>query len=230
MTETADAGPAAQASGGSSLFDTPADSETATEDKTVAEGGAGCRCVRGRLTVRPRRRRGEAAVAGRGAAGGRAHRLRASEPAATGSLFDIAADEPSQDVQPAAAPRRRRKPRPSRPPPPTTTAAETDLGSGGSLFDIAPSRPRLPRGRCGRGGGAGGGAGAGPAAEPEPAAKAAPAQPEVDLSSGGSLFDIAAPRPAAEPEPEPVAESPSEPSWSPGPLRARPTASPTLRR
>ncbi|WP_081795134.1 (Fe-S)-binding protein, partial [Nocardioides sp. URHA0020] len=37
VVETADAGPAAKASGGSSLFDAPAESETATEDKSVQE-------------------------------------------------------------------------------------------------------------------------------------------------------------------------------------------------
>ncbi|MCB0905724.1 MAG: 4Fe-4S dicluster domain-containing protein, partial [Nocardioidaceae bacterium] len=221
VTETADAGPAAQASGGSSLFDTPADSETATEDKTVAE---------------------EAQAAKPASAGGSLFDLggdeekpqpqaeaqqevahtasEASEPAATGSLFDIAADEPSQDVQPAAAPQEAQE-APAEPAAaaPTTTAAETDLGSGGSLFDIAPSEPEAAPAAAAAEAEAKPAAEPepGPAAEPEPAAKAAPAQPEVDLSSGGSLFDIAAPEPAAEPEPEPVAESPSEPEPEPGP-------------
>ena len=221
VTETADAGPAAQASGGSSLFDTPAESETATEDKTVEEeakaakpaSAGGSLFDLGGDEEKPRPQAEAQQEVAHTASD-------ASEPAATGSLFDIAADEPSQDVQPAAAPQEAQE-APAEPAAaaPTTTAAETDLGSGGSLFDIAPSEPEAaPAAAAAE-------AEAKPAAEPEPepapepgpAAKAAPAQPEVDLSSGGSLFDIAAPEPAAAPEPEPVAETPSEPEPEPGP-------------
>ncbi len=122
VTETADAGPAAKASGGTSLFDTPA-----------------------------------------------------PPAAAGGSLFDTPAPEAEESKADAPAePVAEEKP------------ASTDLGGGGSLFDLgtpepaaAPAADDAPADEA-----------AAPAPEAEPAEKPAP-----DLGGGGSLFDIAAPEP-----------------------------------
>ncbi|MDR7253392.1 Fe-S oxidoreductase [Nocardioides sp. BE266] len=149
VTETADAGPAAKASGGTSLFDTPA-----PEPEPAAKV--------------------------------------AEKPAESGgSLFDTPAPEPEPEPEPEK---------------PAEKPASSDLGAGGSLFDVGtPAEPE-----------------AAPAAAPEPEAKEEPAAeakpaaaPATDLGGGGSLFDIAAPEPAAEPEakpePEPAAAAEPEP-------------------
>lgn len=202
VTETAEVGPAAKASGGTSLFDTPAPAEEEAEPAPAPPASSG------------------------------------------GSLFDLGGDaepepkaaEPAPQVEqraPASVPEAPAAEKPAQP--------DTDLGSGGSLFDIAaPEEPQAaeptveePK------------AAEPTAAEPKAApAKAPEPQPEIDLSSGGSLFDIAAPdpqelsasataaanaavgepepepeaaaepepEPAAEPEPEPEAEQPEEPA------------------
>ncbi len=143
VTETADAGPAAKASGGSSLFDTPAPSPEAP----------------------------------------------AVEPAATqasgGSLFDMPA--PSPEPEPVAEDRRLGRPdaapTPAATEPAAAKPATTELGAGGSLFDLGtPDEPAAPTS-------------GGPATESGPE-KVAEAPPTSDLGSGGSLFDIAAPEPA----------------------------------
>ncbi|WP_395659188.1 heterodisulfide reductase-related iron-sulfur binding cluster [Nocardioides sp.] len=230
VTETADVGPAAQASGGSSLFDTPADTEpeTAAEDTTVAE---------------------EAQAAEPASSGGSLFDLGgdtepASEPAAPepkpeakaepapssgGSLFDIAADEPApaaSQAEPEATPEPAAEAK-------AAPAPAPDLGSGGSLFDIAtpePSPAPEPTAEP---------AAAAPAEEPEAPAAPEPAA-QVDLGSGGSLFDIAAPEPAAaapaatpaateaeaepEPEPEPTTGAADDSKPDPTALSAAATA------
>ncbi|WP_367919381.1 (Fe-S)-binding protein, partial [Nocardioides ginsengisoli] len=119
-----------------------------------------------------------------------------------GSLFDTPAPAPAAPAEEKPAPAAEAKP-------------AADLGSGGSLFDLAPAEPApAPATK----------------AEPEPAPKAeaaAPAAPAptVDLGAGGSLFDIAAPAepapaaaaPAATAEPEPEPEPTPEPAPAPAP-------------
>jgi Fe-S oxidoreductase len=184
VTETADAGPAAKASGGSSLFDTPAESETAAEDKTVAEeaqaakpassggslfdlGGDTDSTVEAKPTPQA-----QTEVAHTG-----------SDTASSGSLFDIADDKPADDKpadhEPAAEPA-------AAPPAPTTAAAGPDLGEG-SLFDIAADQPATPQPQSEE-----------PQAE-EPAVEEPAAEepeqkpkpkPDVDINESGSLFDL----------------------------------------
>jgi Fe-S oxidoreductase len=189
VTETADAGPAAKASGGSSLFDTPAESETAAEDKTVAEeaqaakpassggslfdlGGDTDSTVEAKPTPQA-----QTEVAHTG-----------SDTASSGSLFDIADDKPADDKpadhEPAAEPA-------AAPPAPTTAAAGPDLGSG-SLFDIAADQPATPQPQSEEPQSeeprAEEPAVEEPAAE-EPEQKPKP-KPDVDINESGSLFDL----------------------------------------
>jgi Fe-S oxidoreductase len=125
-----------------------------------------------------------------------------------GSLFDLGGDEPTAPEPTPAAPATAAKTE-SAPPAAKPSEPAADLGSGGSLFDLAEPEPAP--------------AAATAPAEPEPAAEAtpeppaagaeatpAPPAPSADLGSGGSLFDIAAPE-ATEPEAEPKVEAEAEP-------------------
>jgi Fe-S oxidoreductase len=166
VTETADAGPAAKASGGSSLFDTPAPELSPSTPAAPADTG--------------------------------------------GSLFDTPAPEPEAEATASAEPAAEtptETPGEKAAEEPATATAPTDLGAGGSLFDLGtPAEPEAP---------------AEPAAPPAEAEPGAEAKPAADLGSGGSLFDIAAPEPQAAPaateaaappaaEPEAPSEAPAE--------------------
>jgi Fe-S oxidoreductase len=200
VVATEDAGPAAKASGGSSLFDdassmfdepaATAAPATADEDKAPAEeaqaakpaSSGGSLFDLGDDTSAPAEAPAEAA------------------PSSGGSLFDIPAGEPAT-AEPAAAAE-----------PAAQAEPAADLGSGGSLFDIAADEP------------------AAPAAKAEPAAPAAApkeepanAEPAADLGSGGSLFDIAAPEPEAAPA-APAAPATPEAKSEPEPAPAAPAA------
>ncbi|MBA2954769.1 4Fe-4S dicluster domain-containing protein [Nocardioides sp. MAH-18] len=207
VVETADAGPAAKASGGSSLFDDAGSmfdepAATATPEKAPAE---------------------EAEAAKPASSGGSLFDLGGDEPqaeekpaeekepeekpAATGggSLFDIAADEPTAPTEekPAAEPVQ------------AAATPQADLGSSGSLFDLAaPEQPEAAPAPE---------ATAEPEPESEPEAQAEP-KPEVDLGSGGSLFDNAAPAPESEPESAPEPEPQPEPTAEDEPAAAAPAA------
>ncbi|HLN76102.1 MAG TPA: heterodisulfide reductase-related iron-sulfur binding cluster, partial [Nocardioidaceae bacterium] len=117
----------------------------------------------------------------------------------SGSLFDTPADsaptESAKTEQPKAAPAPQDKAEtPASEAKTESKPAESNLGSGGSLFDVAPSEPEPAK-----------------PAQPKAAEPAKPAQPkaaepkseesagpaETNLGSGGSLFDIA----PSEPEP-----------------------------
>ena len=229
VVDTEDAGPAAKASGGSSLFDdassmfdepeAKAAPATASEDKEPAEEAQ---------AAKPASAGGSLFDLG----GDEAEPEPADEPAAKaepapepekkaepsadlgsgGSLFDLGGDEP----EPAA----KAEPEPAAEPTAAEPAAEkaeakpaADLGSGGSLFDIQADEPAEPAISSEPD------PAAEPQAAPEPTAKepkaeepkAEPAKPAVDLGSGGSLFDIAAPEPVAAPEPAAQAEPVAEP-------------------
>ncbi|WP_209020628.1 heterodisulfide reductase-related iron-sulfur binding cluster [Nocardioides sp. 1609] len=219
-TADADATPAEEAkaatpsSSGGSLFDVNDDAPAATETATKAEpaptsGGSlfDLGDDEPATKAEPEEARETAAEPGDDLRSG-------------GSLFDLGGDdepaakpEPSAKPEPAAKANAPVKPVPAAEADPKPTA---DLGGGGSLFDIPADEPDAKPES---------------AAEPEPTAEApseqeseavpeepaAPAkpveQPSVDLGSGGSLFDIAAPEPAAEPTPT----QPSEPEPEPGP-------------
>ncbi|RNL77719.1 (Fe-S)-binding protein [Nocardioides marmorisolisilvae] len=122
----------------------------------------------------------------------------AAKPAeSSGSLFDTPAPEPAKPAEPKAEAAPAEAPK--------ADAPKADLGSGGSLFDVAPTE-------------------AAPAAPAEPKAeepkaeepKAAPAEapkaeaPKADLGSGGSLFDIVAAAKEEAPKEEPKAEAAPE--------------------
>ncbi|CAB4739448.1 unannotated protein [freshwater metagenome] len=221
VTETQDAGPAAKASGGSSLFDdassmfddesgTTATSATASPDKAPAEEA-------------------EAAKAAPKEA-----------PSSGGSLFDLGGDsdageEPAEAKAEPATEKSEAKAEPEPAAKQADPEPSSDLGSGGSLFDLQAEEPapakEAPAQEASRAEAAPVEAKAEPAAEEpsESAAKAAapaagadpaPAQ-DVDLSGGGSLFDIVAeePAPAAKAEPAPAKEA-AEPAQAETPAPA----------
>ncbi|MFC7725822.1 heterodisulfide reductase-related iron-sulfur binding cluster [Nocardioides sp. GCM10028917] len=240
VTETADVGPAAKASGGSSLFDTPAPEESAPAAEPASSGSlfdtpapAPAEAQAATTAEAPAAKPAEAFSGGSlfdtpapaeapAATTAEAPAAKPAEAFSGGSLFDTPAPEPEapKDEASAAAP-------PAATDQPAATeekpapAPTADLGSGGSLFDIAAPEPV-----------AAAPAAAEPAAsapaekEPEPAvdvespsdstpsAPAAPA-PQADLGSG-SLFDLPAPEPAAtepaaaEPEAAVAVESPGD--------------------
>ena len=198
VTETADAGPAAKASGGSSLFDTPAPEAPAEKapaaPATTDLGGGGSLFDLG-TPPEPETAPAPESVA---AEPDPAPEAAAPEPAATGlgtggSLFDIAAPEPT--ALKAAAP----------------VGAEPVTAQQVAAEPVAESESE-------------------PSAEPAAAAVAESAASvttstpttDADLSSLGSLFDLEAPataaapaavdpEPSAEPEPEAAAESDPKP-------------------
>jgi len=183
VTETADVGPAAKASGGTSLFDTPAPEEPSAAEPSAAEPSAA-----EPSTAEPSTAKTEAA-----------------DPFAGGSLFDTPAPAEEPAATSAPAPAAAAEPAAEKP-----ASGSTDLGAGGSLFDLGTPEPEpTPEPTATE-------QAAEPAAEKaaEPAAEK-PAPASTDLGSGGSLFDIAAPEPtaSAEPAPSPAAEpaSPAEP-------------------
>jgi Fe-S oxidoreductase len=199
VTETADVGPAAKASGGTSLFDTPAPEEPSAAEPSAAEPSTA-----EPSTAEPSTAKTEAADP---FAGGSLFDTPApaEEPAATsapapaptaepaaekpasgstdlgagGSLFDLGTPEP--EPTPETTPEPTATEQPAEPAAEKPAPASTDLGSGGSLFDIAAPEPTA-------------------SAEPAPSPVAEPASP-------------AEPEPAAEdtaePTPEPAAETPA---------------------
>ncbi|MDE0777201.1 MAG: heterodisulfide reductase-related iron-sulfur binding cluster, partial [Nocardioides sp.] len=217
VTETADAGPAAKASGGSSLFDDAADTpaETADQDKAPAEeaqaakpasSGGSLFDVGGDDDVQD-----EPAATTESAAP-----AEKSEPAATkvadesdglgsGSLFDLGGDEPET------------------PAPEPTPDGKADDKADEKANEEADEKAEDAAEATST-----------PASEAAPAEKSAPAEPSTDLGSGGSLFDLPAPaepepKAAAEPEtktaPEPKAEVP-EPEPAQAPETPEPAAEP----
>lgn len=230
VTETADVGPAAKASGGTSLFDTPAPEEPAPAAGPASSGS---------LFDTP------ADAAPTAGAADATSDAKPAEAFSGGSLFDTPAPE--------EAPTPQAEEKPAEEAPPAKPAAPTDLGSGGSLFDLespepapaatepdAPATSEAPEAKPAAAPAAdlGGGslfdiaapepvadepaaaaereptpepepkAEAAPEPAPEPVADAAPASStastpttDADLASLGSLFDLPAPETAAEPAP-----------------------------
>ncbi len=219
VTETADAGPAAKASGGSSLFDTPADepsgaaTETAAPEKSVTEEAQAAKpASSGGSLFDVGNDEPEAAPAAQEAPA----KVEASDDlGAGGSLFDVGGDEPeaapAKPEAPAAAeaaPAAEAKPAEEAEP----AAEKADLGAGGSLFDVVADEPEAVSTPT---------EAAAPAAEPAAAEPKAAAEPEVkkesapvagppatEIPDGGSLFDIAAPEAAAPVAAAPVAAAP----------------------
>ncbi|WP_110206935.1 heterodisulfide reductase-related iron-sulfur binding cluster [Nocardioides daejeonensis] len=181
VAKPADVGPNAKASGGSSLFDAPAEEAPAASTKQAGgslfdEGSSG-----GSLfDEAPAKQEGGSLFD---------TPAPAEEKPASGSLFDLGAPE---ETAPAATPEPEAKAAPAAAPSP-------DLGSGGSLFDIAAPAEAPAAEKPAEA----------PATKAKPVeskpAASKPAEPVADLGSG-SLFDIAAPAP----EPVGPAESATE--------------------
>ncbi len=191
-----EAAPTAPAAGGSSLFDTPSDSD---EPTTPASGGS--------LFDTPT----DSGSSLFDTPAPAAPEAEPAAPAPSGSLFDVAPTQPAEpaeaapttdlgsgslfDVAPTEAPA-------------APVAPAQDLNAGGSLFDVAPPAPEPAA------------APAEPASAAAPAESSTPAVPQVDINAAGSLFDLAAPEQAdpvptqsVEPatDPAPAAEAPSTP-------------------
>jgi Fe-S oxidoreductase len=191
VTATEDVGPAAKASGGTSLFDTPTETDSEASPETGPSSS----------TTVPEH---------------------APAPATSGgSLFDLGDDSPTApgartaDTGPEAssgAEATEAETRASEVDEPAGKAAaqeaapvEADLGSGGSLFDLAaPGEDTMPAPTEDATGGET------PAASRPPSRSAG--LPAGEIPEGGSLFDLEAPEPAAAPDPaEPAATAASQP-------------------
>ncbi|HEY1133554.1 MAG TPA: heterodisulfide reductase-related iron-sulfur binding cluster, partial [Nocardioides sp.] len=252
VTETADAGPLAKASGGDSLFDSPAAKKE--EPKKEGTGGSLFDDDASSLFDAPAKQpeKGEPADPAAKASSGSLFDVEpdapasapaakapaddasaeAEKPAATpsadlgagGSLFDIPAQEPAAPAAKAAPAEKTEAPEEKAPQAKPAAKPAVDLNAGGSLFDIPTQEPAAPAAKAAPVEKAESEEKAGSAEKPAPAAPAAGGgatstpRTDVDLSAGGSLFDIAAPetgtapaRPAAaaapEPEPEPEPEA-----------------------
>ncbi|MDT0188070.1 heterodisulfide reductase-related iron-sulfur binding cluster, partial [Microbacterium sp. ARD31] len=216
VTATADAGPAAKASGGSSLFDTPAPEATPATpadpggslfDTPAPEPAAAAPASAEPATEEPSEEPSETVAEEQAAAPA------TTDLGAGGSLFDLGTPaEPEAPAEPAASAAEARPAAEAKPE--TEAKPAADLGSGGSLFDIAapeaeatPAATEAPAEAADE---------SQPATEPEPAAApvasgttSTPTTDE-DLSSLGSLFDLEAPATEAAPAPAVDVESPSD--------------------
>ena len=181
VTATEDVGPAAKASGGSSLFDTPAPEPTPAQAST------------------PEAKPDEPA----------AEKPAAKPAEKSGSLFDVAAPSEAEPTEARSdEPTVAEEPAPAAEPPAAKPVDE--IPAGGSLFDLgAPAEPKpapaaeksepepepTPE----------------PEPEPAPTAAAGPeasaAAPATEVPETGSLFDIATPEPAAAPAATPAARA-----------------------
>ncbi len=173
VTETADVGPAAKASGGSSLFDTPAPEEPAAA-KPAPTGPAESGSLFDTPAPEPAAEPEPEPAAAKAPAEAPAAEEKKPAPAADlgggGSLFDLGTPsepEPAPSAPEAQAPVEEK---------PAPTPAPADLG-GGSLFDIAAPEPAAPKAAAPKA--------AAPQAETpvEPEAKAAP-EPEAAQRRG----------------------------------------------
>ncbi len=246
ITETADAGPAAKASGGSSLFDLGDDSAAEPEpekddpEETAPSGGS-LFDLGGDEPAEP------------APSGGSLFDLGGDEPATPepatekkpeadlggGSLFDVGTDQPATpEVEERGAPATSLEtPEAEAPTSPTSSPQPgSEIPAGGSLFDISgPAEPATPEVEER---GAPATSLETPEAEAPPQPTSSP-QPGSEIPAAGSLFDIAAPEqpaptaasaPSPEPEPEPTDEHALEPEPRPEVTRTPPPrrpASPT---
>lgn len=180
VTETADVGPAAKASGGSSLFDLDDSSTSASASSpgaTAADTAPAKPQASGSLFDLDAATKDEPATASTSTA---------SASTGSGSLFDL--DAPTADAAPAPSGSSEATAEPAEQP---AAKPQADLGAGGSLFDLTADEPAPAK----------------PNAAPQteakaeaPKAEAPKAAPAADLGSSGSLFDIAAePAPSGEP-------------------------------
>jgi hypothetical protein len=192
VTETADVGPAAQASGGSSLFDVDEDAPVEAAETAVSPGGSLFDVAEEETPAAPGGSLFD--VADETPPSATEGRPDAEEVSDGGSLFDIAGTSPESEdstAEPEASPEVEEK-TPSAsgslfdveeepPPPAEPTSVEAPARSSsepsgtytGSLFDVDDADPAE-------------------SAEPEPAPERKKTGPkkDVDLDEGGSLFDL----------------------------------------
>ena len=206
ITETADAGPAAKASGGSSLFDlgggepaetTDPESSVAEEAKAAPSGGSLFDVGTETPSQEEQKEARTEAVS----------QANDDSLSGGGSLFDVSGDAPADDTPPTAGPATGGSLFDVEPEKPAST--------GGSLFDVEPEESAPEPAATG---------GSLFDVEPEEAgrkpAESTPAQPSSEVPQGGSLFDIPAPEAPedtaepseneAEPQVEPVDETEAE--------------------
>ena len=235
VTDTEDVGPAAKASGGSSLFDEPAAPAATSGGSSLFDEPAAPAATSGGSSLfdepaAPAATSGgsslfdEPAPATEPEPESKSDEAPAAEPeskpASGGSLFDL--DAPAEEAPAAKTTKPAETEAPAEATATTSSEAEPDLGTGGSLFDLAAPVEATK-----------------PAAEPaakkapkaEPAAKPATrSAPTSQIPEGGSLFDIAAPEPAAATaQPEPEASPAPEPTETPsavGTVEAEPEQEP----
>jgi Fe-S oxidoreductase len=205
VTETADAGPAAKASGGFSLFDTPADDAAeegdkpgtaSAEESPKEEAKAAKPTSSGGSLFDVGGDSGENAPAARfepdEAEGGPREAEPTAELGRGGSLFDVeGAEAPESAAEPESQPAPAEKREENRAGKPSRPAAET-IPAGASLFDVEPDADAQPAARPGKQ----------QEESSPPAAETIPA--------GASLFDVQPDEPALEKEAEAEA-TPLEP-------------------
>jgi Fe-S oxidoreductase len=227
VTDTEDVGPAAKASGGTSLFDTPSPAEPEAKPASVGTSDETASAPESKAEAKPS---SGGSLFDLDAPAEKAPAKPEAKPSSGGSLFDLDAPAEKAPAAQKTAPAEARKP--------AAAASEPDLGAGGSLFDLGspaedtkPAAKAEPKAETE----------SEPAAEPEveaeepaatPASSAAASTPTSEIPSGGSLFDIAAPEPVpaaktAKPEPveqpaEAVAEDDAEPEPEPRKAPAAP--------
>ena len=186
VTETADVGPAAKASGGSSLFDLGSDDEP--ESQSPGPDAPSVEATGSLFDL------GEAESSAELPSATQGRPDDSSQVSDGGSLFDIAGTSPESEAVTASPD----GPGPGSDARPTdATVEESDLGSG-SLFDLgsddepAPETPPEPVETT--------------PAEPEASSVEPVETPPSEIPEGGSLFDLAAPESEPDPEPEPEPE------------------------
>lgn len=214
VTDTADAGPAAKASGGSSLFDDAssmlddepaakaAPAEEKAEEKSSGSLFDDASSMFDEPAEKPAPQTDEKPPP-------EAKAAPAEESLGGGSLFDLGGDDAPAEEKPAAKPAE--EPAAKAEPAKADPEPSTDLGSGGSLFDLTADEPAAAAPKAEEKAEQKveekAAAAEAPAAE-KPAETSEPKQ-SVDLSGGGSLFDIPAEEPA--PAAPAAAEAPAEP-------------------
>jgi Fe-S oxidoreductase len=242
VTDTEDVGPAAKASGGSSLFDEPEAEEepakTADSDATVEQEAKPAPTSGGSLFDlggdEPEAAQSTADVA-EPAPEAKAAESTTSDLGSGGSLFDLGGDEPVAKAEPAKA-------EPAEPATAESTKAEStkaesagaasEIPSGGSLFDLEAPEPEAkaaPAEKQEPAKAEAAATGSMPEATPEPKQAAAPkpkAGPASEIPEGGSLFDLAAPEPEAKAEPVTKAEPAEETTKKAAPASSSASAKP----
>ena len=243
VTETADAGPAAKASGGSSLFDTPAPEAAQAREKPADAAGGSLFDTPAPAAAEPAPEAETADEPEAPPTDTKAPDAPAPDLGGGGSLFDLGTPEPAAEPAAAAEPAGSGDDGQANESTDETVADAPAAGpsGGGSLFDFAAPEPSAPKAAepepAPAPAPAAANPDAGPDSEPDPAPVSTPeAAPtpaasgttstpttDADLSSLGSLFDLEAPATEAAPAaatPEPATAPEPEPAAAEEPVAA----------